>query len=113
MVAHTTNADGTAMVQFDYLGDVGKEFAKVFIANVNAVIYLDMEDNVYVELLYREQMTRLSFELIHIWRNPRWPREKIRSMWKGPQQIPLIRRELPPVVCPQKAPGTAVGGDLR
>lgn len=50
MVAHTTNADGTAMVQFDYLGDVGKEFAKFFIANVNAVIYLDMEDNVYVEL---------------------------------------------------------------
>lgn len=113
MVSRTTNADGTAMVQLDYLGNVGEEFAKVFLANVNAVIYLDMEDNVYVELLYREQMTRLSFELIHIWRNPRWPREKIRSMWKGPQQIPLIRRKLPPVVCPQKAPGTAVGGDLR
>lgn len=50
MVSRTTNADGTAMVQLDYLGNVGEEFAKVFLANVNAVIYLDMEDNVYVEL---------------------------------------------------------------
>lgn len=35
-----------------------------------------------IRFLDREQMTKLSFELIHIWKNPRWPREKLKTMWR-------------------------------